>query len=66
MGHVLERLCAPLGLRPPVTRLAAAIMGRDNHVATSRAQTELGWQTRVSYAEAMRQIGGYVHHACSP
>jgi nucleoside-diphosphate-sugar epimerase len=26
MGHVFERLCAPLGLRPPVTRLAAAIM----------------------------------------
>jgi nucleoside-diphosphate-sugar epimerase len=65
MGHVLERLCAPLGLRPPVTRLAAAIMGRDNHVDTSRAQTELGWQTRVSYAEAMRQIGGYVHRAFS-
>ena len=65
MGHVFERLCAPLGLRPPVTRLAAAIMGRDNHVDTSRAQTELGWQTRVSYAEAMRQIGGYVHRAFS-
>jgi nucleoside-diphosphate-sugar epimerase len=63
MGHVLERVYAPLGLRPPITRLAAAIMGRDNHVDTSRAQTELEWRTRVAYAEAMRHIGGYVHRA---
>jgi nucleoside-diphosphate-sugar epimerase len=63
IGHVLERVCTPLGLRPPVTRLAAHIMGRDNHVDTFRAQTELGWQTRVAYAEAMRHIGGYVHRA---
>jgi nucleoside-diphosphate-sugar epimerase len=62
-GHVLERVCAPLGLRPPVTRLAAHIMGRGNHVDTSQAQTELGWRTRVSYAEAMRRIGGYVRRA---
>jgi nucleoside-diphosphate-sugar epimerase len=60
MGHVLENVCAPFGLRPPVTRLAAAIMGRDNHVDTSRAQTELGWLTQVSYADAMQQIGSYV------
>ncbi len=65
IGHVLERVCTPLGLRPPVTRLAAHIMGRDNHVDTSRSQTELGWRTRVSYAEAMRQIGRYVNRAFS-
>jgi nucleoside-diphosphate-sugar epimerase len=65
MGLVLERACTPLGLRPPVTRLAAHIMGRDNHVDTSRAQTELGWRTRVSYAEAMQQIGRYVKRAFS-
>jgi nucleoside-diphosphate-sugar epimerase len=64
-GRVLERVCTPLGLRPPVTRLAAHIMGRDNHVNTSRAQTELGWRTRVSYAEAMQQVGRYVNRTFS-
>jgi len=65
IGHVLERVCTPLGLRPPVTRLAAHIMGRDNHVDTSKAQTELGWRTRVSYAEAMQQVGRYVNRTFS-
>jgi nucleoside-diphosphate-sugar epimerase len=65
MGHVLERVCTPLGLRPPLTRLAAHIMGRDNRVDTFRAQTELGWQTRVAYAEAKQQIGRYVKRAFS-
>lgn len=60
LGRVLETLCTPLGLRPPVTRLAAAIMGRDNHVDTSKAQKELGWHTQVPYAEGMKQIGKYV------
>jgi nucleoside-diphosphate-sugar epimerase len=63
LGHLLETLCLPLGLRPPVTRLAAAIMGRDNHVDTSKARRELGWRTRLSYAEAMGQIGRYVKEA---
>jgi nucleoside-diphosphate-sugar epimerase len=60
LGHVMETLCTPLGLRPPVTRLAAGLMGRDNHVDTSRSQKELGWRTRVSYAKTMDQIGEYV------
>ena len=65
LGHIMETLCTPLGLRPPVTRLAVGIMGRDNHVDTSKAQKELGWQTRVSYADAMQQIGEYVKQAFS-
>jgi nucleoside-diphosphate-sugar epimerase len=59
LGQFLETLCMPLGLRPPVTRLAVAIMGRDNHVDTSKARRELGWRTRLSYADAMRQIARY-------
>jgi nucleoside-diphosphate-sugar epimerase len=65
LGHVMETLCTPLGLHPPVTRLAVAIMGRDNHVDASKAQRELGWRTRVSYADAMQQIGRYVKHVFS-
>jgi nucleoside-diphosphate-sugar epimerase len=55
-GAVAEALCLPLGLRPPVTRMAAALMGRDNDVDTTKARRELGWRTRVSYEEAIQQI----------
>jgi nucleoside-diphosphate-sugar epimerase len=63
LGHVMETLFTPLGLRPPVTRLAAGLMGRDNHVDTSKSQKELGWRTRVSYPQAMQHIGEYVKKA---
>ncbi len=63
LGRFLETVCMPLGLRSPVTRLAVAIMGRDNHVDTSKARRDLGWRTRFSYAEAMGQIGRYVKEA---
>ncbi len=56
MGVVFETLLTPLGIRPPATRLAAAIMGRNNDVDNSKAKKELGWKTRVSYKEAMNEI----------
>jgi nucleoside-diphosphate-sugar epimerase len=65
LGYVLESFYTALGLRPPVTRLAAAIMGRDNHVDTFKAQEELGWRTRISYAEAMQKICEYIKHVFS-
>ncbi|MBC2714733.1 MAG: NAD(P)-dependent oxidoreductase [Desulfobacteraceae bacterium] len=60
IATVAEKLTTPLGIRPPATRLAAAVMGRDNDVDTSKAQKELGWQTKISYPEAMDQIGTWV------
>jgi 2-alkyl-3-oxoalkanoate reductase len=60
LGSVVEKLMTPLGIRPPVTRLAAAIMGRNNDVDNTKAKKELGWKTRVSYAEAMEEIREYV------
>ncbi len=60
IANVTEKLLTPVGIRPPVTRLAMAIMGRDNDVDTSKAKTELAWQTKVSYPEAMEQIGEWV------
>jgi len=53
-------MLTPIGIRPPVTRLAIAVMGRDNDVDTSKAFKELGWQTKVSYPEAMANIGEWV------
>ncbi|TFG38229.1 MAG: NAD-dependent epimerase/dehydratase family protein [Syntrophobacterales bacterium] len=60
MGSILEKILTPLHIRPPVTRLAAGVMGRDNDVDTSLAQKELGWKTNVSYEEAMEKIRQWV------
>jgi nucleoside-diphosphate-sugar epimerase len=60
LGAAAEKLLTPLGLRPPVTRLAAAIIGRNNDVDTGKAKKELGWKTRVSYEEAIKEIREYV------
>lgn len=59
-GLILEKILTPLGIRPPITRLAAAVMGRDNDVDTTKARTELGWKTLVSYEEAMDRIEKWV------
>jgi nucleoside-diphosphate-sugar epimerase len=60
MGSVAEKLLTPLGIRPPVTRLAAASMGRNNDVDNTKAKKELGWKTRVTYEAAMAEIREYV------
>ncbi|MFH1136257.1 MAG: NAD-dependent epimerase/dehydratase family protein [Pseudomonadota bacterium] len=60
LGAVLEAVLTPLGLRPPLTRLAAGVMGRDNDVDATKAREELGWRTKVSYSEAMAEISAYV------
>lgn len=60
VGSVTEKLLTPVRIRPPVTRLAVAIMGRDNDADNTKAKKELGWQTQVSYEEAMKEIREYV------
>jgi nucleoside-diphosphate-sugar epimerase len=59
-GSILEKILTPFRLRPPVTRLAAGVMGRDNDVDNTRAKQELGWRTRVSYRDAMEEIRRWV------
>jgi nucleoside-diphosphate-sugar epimerase len=60
LGSLFEMVCTPLGIRPPVTRLSVDVVGRENTVDTSLARTELGWETKISYAEAMEKIGAWV------
>ncbi len=60
LGAISERMLTPLNIRPPITRLAAAIMGRDNDVDTTKAKTELGWSTQVSYEQAIAEIRPWV------
>ena len=60
LGALSEKVLTPLNIRPPITRLAAAIMGRDNDVDTTKARTELGWNTQVSYEQALAEIRSWV------
>ncbi|RJP77774.1 MAG: NAD-dependent epimerase/dehydratase family protein [Desulfobacteraceae bacterium] len=60
LGSVCEKLLTPLGIRPPITRLAAGIMGKNNDVDASRARNELGWSTKVPQDQAMREIQEWV------
>jgi nucleoside-diphosphate-sugar epimerase len=59
-GVFMEALLTPLGIRPPITRLAAGVMGRDNDVDNTKAKTEIGWQTSISYDDAMLRIRDWV------
>jgi nucleoside-diphosphate-sugar epimerase len=60
LAWILDKILNPLHIRPPLTRLAVAVMGRDNDVDTTLAREELGWQTKVSYKEALKKIGAWV------
>lgn len=57
---VLERLCNVLHVRSPLTRLAVAVMGRDNDVDTQVTKQELGWKTINTYDEAMNEIRQWI------
>ncbi len=56
LGSVFEKILTPFGIRPPMTRLAAGVMGQNNDVDNRRARQELGWESHVSQDEAMREI----------
>jgi nucleoside-diphosphate-sugar epimerase len=60
LGAIMDFIFTPLHIRPQITRLAVSVMGRDNDVDTTLARTELGWRTKVSYAEAKEKIGAWV------
>jgi len=60
LGSFFETLLTPLGIRPPMTRLAAGVMGKDLSVDARRARRELGWQSRVPQDEAMKRIKAWV------
>ncbi|MFZ5572756.1 MAG: SDR family NAD(P)-dependent oxidoreductase [Thermodesulfobacteriota bacterium] len=66
LGGFLEFLLSPLNLRPPLTRLAAGVMGCDNEVDCTRAKTELGWETRIPVREAMKEIHEWVDRQYRP
>jgi nucleoside-diphosphate-sugar epimerase len=65
-GHLLEIILTPFGLRPPMTRLAAGVMGRNNDVDNSRARDELGWKSLVTLDDALLEIEKWVREIYIP
>jgi nucleoside-diphosphate-sugar epimerase len=51
------------GWKTSATRHNVAMMGRNNDLDTSKARRELGWKTRVSYAEAKERIRDWMIEA---
>lgn len=66
LGAALEALLSPLGIRPPLTRLAAGVMGRDLDVDTARAKKELKWAGKVGEAQALAEIERWVREVYIP
>jgi len=60
LGFLFEKISQALGTRPVITRHSVGLMGRDNDVDTTKARAELGWQTRVTYEQAMKEIRAWV------
>lgn len=53
-------ICAALHIKTTMTRHNVAMMGRDNDIDNSKAKRELGWNTRVTYEDALRRIGAWM------
>ncbi|HNQ85381.1 MAG TPA: NAD-dependent epimerase/dehydratase family protein [Deltaproteobacteria bacterium] len=60
VGRACDAICTPLGIRPPLTRMAVDITGRDLDVDNTLAKGDLGWKTRITYQEALQRIGVWV------
>ena len=56
LGGLAERLARIFKRRPPITLQSAGLMGRNCDVDTTKARTELGWKTSVTYEEAIKEI----------
>ncbi|TAF66922.1 MAG: NAD-dependent epimerase/dehydratase family protein [Cytophagales bacterium] len=52
----VEPIFNQFNIRPPLSRLGLALVGRDIRANTQKARTELGWSSQVSYATSMQRI----------
>ncbi len=66
LGRFFEMILTPLRIRPPVTRLAAGVLGRNNDVDTQKARQELGWSTRVPLDAALEDIAAWIREVYIP
>ncbi len=66
LGAIFESLLSPVGIRPPITRPAAGVMGLDNEVDSRLARLELGWESRIPQDQAMERIKSWVETCYRP
>ncbi len=65
LAGVIEPLWRGLGLRsrPPITYEAVNLVGAKARHIITRAQAELGYQSRIRYAQAMRAVGDWLQES---
>lgn len=66
LARILEAVCTPLDLRPPLTRMMAGITGLNNDVSTNKAKRLLGWKTGIAYGESFERIETWVKRCYFP
>ncbi len=66
LGSLLETFLTPINIRPPMTRLAAGVLGKDNDVDNSKAKKELNWKSSVTLDDAMTRIEDWVREVYIP
>ncbi len=66
LAWIVQTLFLPFGVRPPISAMSVAIMGRDLDISTRRAEEELGWKTRVPWEEARAAIEKWVREEYNP
>jgi nucleoside-diphosphate-sugar epimerase len=57
LGHVMERVCQPLGITPPIFPRRVDWYRQNRAFDISRAQRELGYEPRVGLEEGLRRTG---------
>ncbi|MBT3310938.1 MAG: NAD-dependent epimerase/dehydratase family protein [Desulfobacterales bacterium] len=60
LASFFEVILNPISIRPPISRLAVGVLGRNNDVDNSRARKELNWKSRINLNEAMDEIRQWV------
>jgi nucleoside-diphosphate-sugar epimerase len=57
LGHVVERVCKPLGITPPIFPRRVDWYRQNRAFDISRARDELGYEPRIELEEGLRQTG---------
>ncbi len=57
---ILETIFRLLNIKSPYTKVTIGLVGRDLSVNSSKARSQLGWKTRVSYEQGMTKIKNWI------
>jgi len=57
LGHVVEKVCKPLGITPPIFPRRVDWYRQNRAFDISRARGELGYEPRIELEEGLRQTG---------